>query len=183
MRPGWDDYFFEIMESVSKRATCDRGKSGCVIVKNNHILTTGYVGSPPGFESCDDSGHKFQGRFSADQFNPEMFDFNNHDGINLKRNQFSIHCIRTVHGEQNAILQAAKIGVSLEGSTLYCRMTPCYTCAMMIISVGIIRVCCERQYQKAEESEKMFEKAGIELIYKYPGEVQKYSQTQVKDKM
>ena len=59
-RPSWDEYFFEIADSVSKRATCDRGKSGCVIVKNRQILVTGFVGSPAGFSHCDDVGHQIK---------------------------------------------------------------------------------------------------------------------------
>ena len=59
-RPSWDNYFFEIADSVSKRATCDRGKSGCVIVKDRQILVTGFVGSPTGFAHCDDVGHQMK---------------------------------------------------------------------------------------------------------------------------
>jgi dCMP deaminase len=75
------------------------------------------------------------------------------------------HCVRTVHAEQNAICQAARRGVSIDGATLYCRMTPCNTCAMLIINCGIRRVVCQKKYQAAEESEKMFAKAGITLDY------------------
>ena len=56
-RPNWDEYFIEIMDATSKRSTCDRGRSGCVIVRNNVILSTGYVGSPKGSPHCDDVGH------------------------------------------------------------------------------------------------------------------------------
>jgi len=94
-RPTWDDYFFKVMLDIGERATCDRGKSGCVIVKDNQILSTGYVGSPAGLEHCDDVGHLF------------------HEVINPDRTQ-SQHCIRTVHAEQNAICQAAKHGVALK---------------------------------------------------------------------
>jgi dCMP deaminase len=59
-RPSWDEYFMEVMEAISKRATCDRGKSGCVIVKNKQILVTGYVGSPMGLDHCDEIGHQFK---------------------------------------------------------------------------------------------------------------------------
>jgi dCMP deaminase len=75
------------------------------------------------------------------------------------------HCVRTVHAEQNAICQAAKRGISIEGATLYCRMTPCRTCAMLIINCGIVRVVCQRRYHDAEDSEAMFQKAGICLEY------------------
>jgi dCMP deaminase len=75
------------------------------------------------------------------------------------------HCVRIVHAEQNAICQAAKRGLSIDGATLYCRMTPCRTCAMLIINCGITRVVCQRRYHDAADSEAMFQKAGIVLEY------------------
>jgi len=83
------------------------------------------------------------------------------------------HCVRTVHAEQNAICQAAKRGVSLDGSTLYCRMTPCRTCAMLIINCGIKRVVCQRKYHAGVESEAMFLEAGVKLEYFFE-ELQQY---------
>ena len=83
------------------------------------------------------------------------------------------HCMRTIHAEQNAICQAAKLGIAIEGSTVYCRMTPCRTCAMLIINCGVKRVVCERKYHAGGESEEMFQQAGIELDYKHE-ELQKY---------
>ena len=82
------------------------------------------------------------------------------------------HCVRTVHAEQNAICQAAKRGISIEGGTLYCRMTPCRTCTMLIINCGIKRVVCQQRYHVAEESEAMLKMAGIELEYKSTETVQ-----------
>lgn len=87
--------------------------------------------------------------------------------------RISQHCMRTVHAEQNAICQAARLGISLEGATLYCRMTPCRTCAMLIINCGIKRVVCERKYHDGKESEEMFIQAGIPVEYVID-EVQKY---------
>jgi dCMP deaminase len=75
------------------------------------------------------------------------------------------HCVRTVHAEQNAICQAARLGIALEGATLYCRMTPCRTCAMLIINCGIERVVCEMKYHSGQESEEMFRQAGIKLVF------------------
>lgn len=147
----------EVADAISKRATCDRGRSGCVIAKNKQILATGYVGSPVGFPHCDDVGHQLKKVL-------------NEDGT------ISEHCVRTVHAEQNAICQAAKQGTSIEGADLYCRMTPCRTCAMLIINCGIKRVFCERKYHAGHESEAMFKKAKIKLTYKYQ-EVQKYPKT------
>lgn len=153
-RPSWDEYFMGIANSVSKRATCDRGKSGCVIVRNRHILVSGYAGAPAGLPHCDDVGHQIKKMVHEDGSETE-------------------HCVRTVHAEQNSICQAAKLGVSLEGSTLYCRMTPCRVCAMLLINCGIKRVVCERKYHAGTESEAMFKEAGIELVY-VCDEIQKY---------
>ncbi len=155
VRPSWDEYFLDLADAVSKRATCDRGRSGCVIVRDRRILVTGYVGSPTGFPHCDEVGHEIKRTVEED-------------------GSVSEHCVRTVHAEQNAICQAAKLGISIDGATVYCRMTPCRTCAMLLINCGVKRVYCEKKYQSGEESEKMFKKVGIEISYKY-NEVQKYT--------
>lgn len=154
-RPSWDDYFMEVADAVSKRATCDRGRSGCVIAKDKQILATGYVGSPMGFPHCDDVGHDLRRAF-------------NEDGT------ISNHCVRTVHAEQNAICQAAKRGIPIDGATVYCRMTPCRICAMLLINSGVKRVYAERKYHAGGESEKMFRKAGVKIGYKFR-ELQQYS--------
>jgi len=150
-RPSWDDYFLELANAASSRATCDRGKSGCVIVRDKQVLATGYVGSPTGLPHCDDVGHLMKKVIQED-------------------GEISEHCLRTVHAEQNAICQAAKRGISIEGATVYTRMTPCRTCAMLLINCGIEKVVCERKYQLAEESEQLLAEAGIELVYKYDGQ-------------
>jgi dCMP deaminase len=154
IRPTWDDYFLEVAHAISKRATCDRGRSGCVIARDRQILVTGYVGSPAGFPHCDDVGHQLKKTIHED-------------------GTVTQHCVRTVHAEQNAVCQAAKRGISIDGATLYCRMTPCRTCAMLLINCGIIRVVCERRYHAADESEEFFRRAGIQLEYKFE-EVQQY---------
>lgn len=74
------------------------------------------------------------------------------------------HCVRTIHAEQNAICQAAKYGLSLKGATLYCKMEPCRVCAMLIISVGIVRVVARRMYHAASDTREMFRAAGVELV-------------------
>ena len=148
VRPSWDDYFMEVAEAISKRATCDRGRSGCVIARDRQILVTGYVGSPPGFPHCDDVGHLLKKLIHEDE-------------------KVTEHCMRTIHAEQNAICQAAKAGISIRGATLYCRMTPCRTCAMLLISCGISRVVCERKYHAGAESEEFFRQAGVDLEYKH----------------
>lgn len=143
-RPSWDEYFLDLITAVAQRATCDRGRSGCVIVRDNRILTTGYVGSPPGLPHCDDVGHLMK----------QVMD---EDG------EVRNHCMRTIHAEQNAICQAARHGISLAGATLYCSMEPCRVCAMLIISVGIVRVVARRRYHAAQETRDMFKVAGIRL--------------------
>jgi dCMP deaminase len=153
-RPSWDDYFLEIADTVSNRATCDRGRSGCVIVKDKRILVTGYVGSPSGLPHCDEAGHQLKRVV--------------HEDGTVTR-----HCVRTVHAEQNALCQAARFGIPVAGATLYCRMTPCRTCAMLIINAGITRVVCERKYHAGSESEALFREAGVELGFK-SNEVERY---------
>jgi dCMP deaminase len=154
IRPTWDEYFMDLSNSAARRATCDRGRSGCVIVRNKQVLVTGYVGSPMGLPHCDDVGHLYK-------------------KVTHEDGKVTQHCVRTVHAEQNAICQAAKLGISLDKGTLYCRMTPCRTCAMLIINCGIERVVCERKYHAGTESEEMFEKAGVLLEFIHD-EVQQY---------
>lgn len=132
----------EIARAVAERGTCDRGKSGAVIVKDKQILVTGYVGSPKGLPHCDDVGHK-------------MEEWTHSDGTKRQ------HCVRTTHAEQNALCQAAKLGIAVDGATIYCKMTPCLTCAKMIINAGIQRVVCEKKYHAGDESQKLLIKAGI----------------------
>jgi len=154
LRPSWDAYFMKIANTVAERATCDRGRSGCVIVRDKQILVTGYVGSPVGLPHCDDVGHQFKKVIHEDGHTTN-------------------HCVRTVHAEQNAICQAAKKGISLDGATLYCRMTPCRVCAMLIINCGIKRIVCERKYHAGAESEEMFKTAGLSIEYVIE-EIQQY---------
>jgi dCMP deaminase len=155
-RPGWDTYFINIMHAVAARATCDRGKSGCVITKDNRIISTGYVGAAPGMDHCDDAGHLMEKVITEDGTSSE-------------------HCVRTIHAEANAILQAGKFGIVLEDSTLYCKMTPCYRCARDIISVGIKRVVAENDYHRGQASKDMFKNADIEFVL-LNQEVQTYEQ-------
>ena len=154
VRPSWDEYFMEIANTVSKRATCDRGRSGCVIVRDRQILVTGYVGSPKGLPHCDDVGHQMKQTIHED-------------------GSITNHCVRTVHAGQNAICQAARLGISLIDSTLYCRMTPCRVCAMLIINCGITRVVCEKKYHAGAESEEMFRIAGVQLEF-FSEDIQQY---------
>jgi dCMP deaminase len=144
-RPSWDEYFIGLTQEVAKRATCDRGRSGCIIVKDKRIMATGYVGSPPGLPHCDEVGHLLRKVIDEDD--------------NVRQ-----HCVRTTHAEQNAICQAARYGTALEGAMLYARMEPCRVCAMLIISVGIKRVVAQRRYHAAQDTREMFRAAGVELV-------------------
>ena len=153
-RLSWDEYFMEIVKAVAKRATCNRGRSGCVIAKNKQILVTGYVGSPKGLPHCDEVGHQIKKTIHED-------------------GHISEHCVRTTHAEQNALCQAAKLGIPIDGATLYCKMTPCIVCAKMIINCGIKRVVCEKDYHASVESKEMFKQAGVELDI-LNDEVEKY---------
>ncbi len=141
-RLSWDEYFINIMHAVGERATCDRGRSGCVIVKDKKIIATGYVGAPAGCAHCDDNGHEMQ-------------------TVLLEDNTQSKHCVRTTHAEQNAIAQAARYGVATDDATLYCKMTPCYICAKIIINAGIKRVVSEKNYHAGARSKEVFKEAGV----------------------
>jgi len=153
-RLSWDEYFMEIAKAVAKRATCDRGRSGCVIAKDKQILVSGYVGSPKGLPHCDEVGHQMKQTVHED-------------------GTITNHCVRTTHAEQNAICQAAKLGVPIDGATIYVRMTPCIVCAKMIINSGIKRVVCEEKYHAGRESEEMLKQAGIPVEF-FSDDVVKY---------
>ena len=153
-RPTWDEYFLELARTVALRSTCDRGRSGCVISKDKRILCTGYVGSPPGMPHCDEVGHLL--RKVVDE-----------DGTVRE------HCMRTIHAEQNALFQAARFGISLEGAIMYCKMEPCRVCAMGIVASGIKKVVCEKRYHAAGDSREIFAKCKVELVV-LKDEVEKY---------
>lgn len=125
-RPSWDEYFLSIAKLVSGRSTCLRRKVGAVVVKNKQILTTGYNGAPSGLTHCDELGCL-------------------REKLNVPSGQRHELC-RALHAEQNAFLQAARHGVSLDGATLYVTTQPCSICAKMIINVGIKHVYIEGDY-------------------------------------
>lgn len=145
VRPSWDEYFIHLANLVGERGTCDRGQCGALVTKEKRIVSTGYAGSPCGCAHCDDVGH-------------EMHTVIHEDGSK------SDHCIRTTHAEQNAICQAARFGIALDGGTIYVKMAPCYTCAKMIINSGIKRVVCAQDYHASTRSKEIFKEAGVELV-------------------
>lgn len=121
-RIDWDHYFMEIAKVVATRATCDRKHIGAVIVLNKTILSTGYNGSIRGLKHCDEVGH---------------------DMVND-------HCVRTVHAEANAIVQAARNGVSIDGATIYTTASPCWDCFKLIANSGITRIVYGEFYREAK---------------------------------
>lgn len=109
-----DKYFLEIVKTLSKKSTCDRALVACIIVKNNYIISTGYNGAPRKCKHCDE------------------YNKTNHlmkDG----------HCINTVHAEINAIINAAKNGISINDCKMYCSHKPCFRCMMALINSGITK--------------------------------------------
>ncbi len=145
-RKSWDEYFLDLLDPLSERATCDRGKNAAIIVnsKTHRILTTGYVGAPAKLKHCDEIGHLMR----------KVID---------EEGNVSQHCIRTNHAEENAILQAAADGPPIRGMTIYAKMTPCYRCAMMIVQAGIKRVVARKRYHADKLSMEIFKKAKIEV--------------------
>ena len=139
-RPEWDPYFMEIARVVCKRSTCLRRHVGAVIVKDRRILATGYNGAPSGIAHCIKTGCL-------------------REKMNVPSGERHELC-RGIHAEQNAIVQAAYLGVSISGSTLYCTNQPCILCAKMIINAGIIRVVIEEGYPD-EAAAQMLLEAGI----------------------
>ena len=135
-RPDWDTYFITITLAVSKRSTCTRAQVGAVIVKDKRILTTGYNGAPKGLPHCLDVGCEMVGG----------------------------HCVRALHAEQNAILQAAEYGVPLEGASIYITHQPCQVCAKMIINAGLRRVVYAGHYPD-EIAMKYLRMAAVQIDY------------------
>jgi dCMP deaminase len=134
-RASWDEYFMNIAREVGTRSTCDRKHVGAVIVRDKSILATGYNGSVRGLPHCDDEGHLME------------------DG----------HCIRTVHAEANAIVQAARNGMRIDGAGIYVTASPCWGCFRLIANAGIVKIVFGEFYR----DQKIFEvsqKLGIELV-------------------
>lgn len=138
MRPDWDSYFMKIAFAVSERSTCDRALVGCVLVLEKRILTTGFNGSPAGLDHCDEVGHLL----------------------------VNDHCVRTIHAETNAIIQAALHGISTKGATCYVTHLPCLNCTKVLINAGISRIVYSVSYRTDEHAMNFLLAAGIELTQK-----------------
>ena len=144
-RAEWDEYFMSIASVVSTRATCDRLHVGAVIVLNKTIVSTGYNGSPRGMPHCDDVGHL------------------------LKEMGGRMSCVRTAHGEANALAQAARTGARVEGGTIYTTASPCYDCMKLIINSGIARIVCGAPYGSryglSGDVSELAKNAGLDVVF------------------
>ncbi|MGI6661988.1 MAG: deoxycytidylate deaminase [Bacillota bacterium] len=125
-RPSWDEYFMELAEVVAKRSTCLRRNIGAVVVKDKRVLATGYNGAPTGLAHCSEVGclREKLGIPSGER----------------------VEMCRGLHAEQNALVQAARYGIALEGAVIYCTNQPCVTCAKMLINAGIVKVIYKHPY-------------------------------------
>jgi dCMP deaminase len=135
-RLSWDQYFMNIAREVATRSTCSRKHVGAVIVRDKVILSTGYNGSIRGMPHCDEAGHMME------------------DG----------HCVRTIHAEANAVIQAATNGTRIEGASIYVTASPCWGCFKMIANAGLARVVFGEFYR----DQRIFEVAaelGMELVH------------------
>lgn len=141
-RPSWDDYFMSILDTVKERSTCVRRKVGAIIVKDKRIIATGYNGAPSGLKHCYELGCM-------------------RERLNIPSGQNHELC-RGIHAEQNAIIQAAMYGVSINEATIYVTCSPCVQCAKMIINSGIKRVVYCGEYPD-KLSEELLNEAGINL--------------------
>lgn len=145
MTRDWNDYFMRIAEVVASMATCDRKHVGAVVVVNKTVISTGFNGAPRGMPHCDEVGHE------------------------LKEMGGRQSCVRTVHAEANALVQAARSGAKVEGGTIYTTASPCYDCLKLIINAGITRVVCKEfyasRYGMSGEMEKFAKGAGIEMVF------------------
>jgi dCMP deaminase len=133
-RASWDEYFMAIARVVATRSTCDRKHVGAVVARDRMILATGYNGSIRGLSHCDDEGHMIE------------------DG----------HCVRTIHAEANAIVQAARNGVRLEGGVIYVTASPCFGCFKMIANAGLSRI-IYGEFYRDERIFTLAQKLGIVL--------------------
>ncbi len=137
-RPGWDTYFMGFARAAAARATCDRRHVGAVIVVDRQVAATGYNGSVRGLPHCDDVGHDMV------------------DG----------HCVRTIHAEMNALAQAARRGVRVEGASIYTTASPCWACFRVLVNAGIQRFIYGEPYREGESRtriEEVAETLGLEV--------------------
>lgn len=140
-RPSWDAYFMELATVVASRSNCSRRHVGAVVVRNRHILATGYNGTPYGVKNCFEGGCP---RCSGETKSGAKLD----------------ECL-CVHAEQNAICQAAQHGHAIEGATVYVTVSPCLTCAKLLINAGIREVVYSGEYAFLDTVKDIFKQAGV----------------------
>jgi len=140
VRPSWDEYFCTITGDVAERSTCLRRHVGAIIVKDKRILATGYNGAPAGLAHCLEVGCLREQRGIPSGTRQEL--------------------CRGLHAEQNAVIQAARHGISIEGATVYCTNQPCVTCAKILVNAGIVEVVYVNPYPD-ELAQAMLEEAGV----------------------
>ena len=140
----WDKRFMELTEQVGSWASCLRRKVGAIIVREKRVMATGYNGAPAGIASCIERGECLRQK------------------LNIPSGTQHELCF-AAHAEQNAIIQAARYGVNINGATLYCTHQPCVICAKMIINAGISRV-VYKEGDPDEFSMKLFGEAGTEIV-------------------
>lgn len=146
-RPSWDEYFMQITRQVATRSTCLRRQVGAIIVHNKRIIATGYNGGPAGMAHCLDVGCLREQR-----------------GIPSGQQQ---ELCRGIHAEQNAIIQAARYGLPIDGSVLYCTTQPCVLCAKMIVNAGIVELVYEQGYPD-ELARSILQESGM-LVRRFEG--------------
>ncbi len=143
-RPDWDHYFMQMAELTAHRSTCLRRHVGAVIVKDKNIIATGYNGAPRGIAHCDEKGGCLR------------------EKLGVPSGERHELC-RALHAEQNAIIQAATLGQSIEGATIYITNQPCVICAKMIINAGIERIVVKDGYPD-ELSVEILAEAGLRIV-------------------
>jgi len=143
-RPSWDKYFIDITRLVATRSTCLRRGVGALLVKDRNILATGYNGAPSGISHCSKTGCL-------------------REQLNVPSGERHELC-RGLHAEQNAIIQAARHGINIDGATLYCTTMPCVICTKMLINAGIKRVVYYEGYADSLARE-MIAESGIEVVH------------------
>ena len=143
-RPDWDSYFMEMAQVASKRSTCLRRSVGAVIVKDKRLLATGYNGTPRGMAHCEEVGCL-------------------RTKLNVPSGKMHELC-RGIHAEQNAVIQAAVYGVSVDGATVYCTHQPCVVCTKILINAGIRRIVYANPYPDELAENMMKEAADLEIV-------------------
>lgn len=141
-RPSWDEYFMTLADEVASRTTCLRRAVGAIIVKERRILATGYNGVPTGLRHCDVTGCL-------------------REQLGVPSGQRHEIC-RGLHAEQNALLQAARYGIDIEGSSIYITTQPCVVCSKMLINAGISEIIYRNPYPD-ELAMQMLEESGIKI--------------------